>query len=81
MEFVCEADDADDVTDALIWDECAGDRVPNAGEQVHHQEHRDGGQTVANNLGHYRIHALERHIALEREVDALTKDNGGHVAG
>ena len=59
--------------------ECCRYGVPDAGEQVHDEEYAKRTGKMAQELPDHRTFAAERDIALQREVDALTDDDGCEV--
>lgn len=67
------------VAQGRVADQCVGDWIPHAGEQVHHQEYSNGGDAVGGNLDAQRAVALEGHVALEGEVDALAETDGYQI--
>ena len=74
------SDDAlEGVTQGRVGDQRVSDGIPHAGEQVHHQEHRDGSDTVGGDLDTQRAVALEGYVALKGEVDALAETDGDQV--
>ena len=72
-------DGGHDVADAIRYVERCRHRVPDAGEEVHDEEHAQSTSEVAENLRDHRTLAAEGNIPLQREVDALTNNDGGEI--
>ena len=72
-------DALDGVAQSFVRNQCDGNGVPDTGKQIHHQKHHNSGQEVQSELGNQGAVALKGHIALEREIDTLPKENGGEV--
>ena len=68
-------DCGDDVADRVRYAKCCGDRVPDAGEEVHDEEYSECACEVADQLLDDRSFAAEGYVSLQREVDAFTDDD------
>ena len=69
----------DDIANAVRYVESRCHGIPDTGEQVHDKEHAQGSREMAEDLTNDRSLAAEGHVALQREVYALTQNDRGEV--